>query len=211
LIQHKTLHSESNVHSNSVTRNSSRPAIFVHYNRVNLCCNMTNLPLYYVRFNRVFVNNRVCYNRVSLYKEKYVAEMTPSYRIYLRISQEILDKIWHIFLQFNLFAGRKFDPLKHNTFPYLCVLGTSKPFNRKIKKIEFWSFFSTYFQLITRVDLYASIYGTSFFTPTFAKISWWNWCLPTLFRHIQFQVSSVAKIKRKKLLWSIKILMKLLL
>ncbi len=49
---------------NSVITNHSGPAIFVRYNRVNLCSKMTNLPKKSVRYNRVFVNNRVCYNRI---------------------------------------------------------------------------------------------------------------------------------------------------
>ncbi len=58
--------------SNSVTTNSSEPDIFVRYNgvrykRVNLCSKMTDLPIKSVRYNRVFVNNRVHFNRVSLY------------------------------------------------------------------------------------------------------------------------------------------------
>jgi hypothetical protein len=44
------------IQSNSVITNSSGPAIFVRYNRVNLCGKITNL----------FVNNRVRHNRVSL-------------------------------------------------------------------------------------------------------------------------------------------------
>ncbi len=69
------------------------------------------------------------------------------YHIYSRISREILDKIWHIFLQFDLYAGPKFGPLKHNIFPYLCVLGTSKPFNRKIKSSHFGHFFQLIFPI----------------------------------------------------------------
>jgi hypothetical protein len=45
-----------------------RPFLFaiigVCYNQVNLCSETTNLPLKSVRYNRVFVNNRVRYNRV---------------------------------------------------------------------------------------------------------------------------------------------------
>ncbi len=55
------------IQSNSVITNSSGPAIFARYNRVNLCSKMTNLPSKFVRYNRVFINNRVRYNRVSLY------------------------------------------------------------------------------------------------------------------------------------------------
>ncbi len=39
----------------------------IRYNRVNLCTKMTNLTSKTVRYNRVFVNNRVRYSRVSLY------------------------------------------------------------------------------------------------------------------------------------------------
>ncbi len=53
--------------SNSVKTNSSGPAIFVRYNRVILCIKMSNMTLKCVCYNRVFVNNRVRYNRVWLY------------------------------------------------------------------------------------------------------------------------------------------------
>ncbi len=53
--------------SNLVITISLGPAIFVRYNRVNLCTKMTNLPQKSVRYNQMFVNNRVRYNRVSLY------------------------------------------------------------------------------------------------------------------------------------------------
>jgi hypothetical protein len=38
----------------------------VRNNRVNMCSKIANFPLKSVRYNRVFVNNRVRYNRVSL-------------------------------------------------------------------------------------------------------------------------------------------------
>ncbi len=78
------------------------------------------------------------------------------YRIYSRISREILDKIWHIFLKFDLHAGPKFGTSKHNIFPYLCVLGTSMPFNRKIKNSDF-GHFSTYFSNSTYTRVYTVI------------------------------------------------------
>ncbi len=83
------------------------------------------------------------------------------YRIYSRISREILDKIWQIFLQFDLYAGQKIGSGKHAFIHYLCVLRPSKPLKKENKKMKFWSFFSTYFSnsTYTRVDLYASIYG----------------------------------------------------
>ncbi len=43
------------IQSNSVITNSSGPDIFVRYNLVNLCTNVTNLALKSVRYNRVFV------------------------------------------------------------------------------------------------------------------------------------------------------------
>jgi hypothetical protein len=55
------------VQSNSVITNSSGPAIFVRYNRVDLCNKMTSSTSKTVRYNYVLVNNRVRYNRVSLY------------------------------------------------------------------------------------------------------------------------------------------------
>ncbi len=57
----------SQLQSNSVITNSSGPAILVSYNRVNLCTKITNLILKSVRYNRMFVNNWVCYIGVSLY------------------------------------------------------------------------------------------------------------------------------------------------
>jgi hypothetical protein len=45
----------------------NKPAIFVRYNRVNLCTKITNLTLKSVRYNRVFVNNRVRYTLASQY------------------------------------------------------------------------------------------------------------------------------------------------
>ncbi len=45
------------------------PVSKVRYNRVNLCSKMTNLPQKSVQNNQVFVNNRVCYNRVWLFKQ----------------------------------------------------------------------------------------------------------------------------------------------
>ncbi len=39
----------------------------VRYNQVNLCYKKSNLNKKSVRYNRVFVNNRVRHNRVSLY------------------------------------------------------------------------------------------------------------------------------------------------
>jgi hypothetical protein len=39
---------------------------FVRYNLIYLCAKITNLTLKSVRYNRVFINNRVRYNRVSL-------------------------------------------------------------------------------------------------------------------------------------------------
>jgi hypothetical protein len=51
----------------TVMTNISGPADFVRYNGVKLYTNMTNLTLKYVCYCRMFVNNRVHYNRVSLY------------------------------------------------------------------------------------------------------------------------------------------------
>ncbi len=50
----------------SVTTNSSGAAIFVRYNRVNLCTKMTNLTKKFVRYNRIFVKNRVRYHNSNL-------------------------------------------------------------------------------------------------------------------------------------------------
>jgi hypothetical protein len=50
------------IRSNSVITNSSGPAILV-----NLCTKIPNLTSKTARYNRVFVNNRVRYNRVTLY------------------------------------------------------------------------------------------------------------------------------------------------
>ncbi len=53
------------VQSNADITNNSGPVIF--YNWVVLCTKNTNLTLKYVCYNRVFVNNRVRYNRVWQY------------------------------------------------------------------------------------------------------------------------------------------------
>ncbi len=63
-----------NIQSHSVITDSSGPAIFVRYNRVILCSQMTTLPLKSVRYNREFGNNRVRYNRVSQYSIKLLRE-----------------------------------------------------------------------------------------------------------------------------------------
>ncbi len=55
------------VQSNLVLTYSSGQAIFARYNRVNLCPKMTNLTLKPVGSNRVFVNNQIRHNRVSLW------------------------------------------------------------------------------------------------------------------------------------------------
>jgi hypothetical protein len=47
------------------------PANFDRYNRVNFCTKMTNLTTKTVRYNRVFVNNRVHYNRPSFNVTEY--------------------------------------------------------------------------------------------------------------------------------------------
>jgi hypothetical protein len=57
---------------NSVITNSAGPAIFVRYNRVSLCSQLTNLPQKSVRYNRMVVNIRVRYNRVSLLFQHFV-------------------------------------------------------------------------------------------------------------------------------------------
>jgi hypothetical protein len=44
----------------------------VRYNRVNFCTKMTNFAYKSVRYNRVYVNNRVRYNRVSLHFERAI-------------------------------------------------------------------------------------------------------------------------------------------
>ncbi len=108
------------------------------------------------------------------------------FRIYSRISREILDKIWHIFLQFDLYAGPKFGLLKHNIFHYLCVLETSKPCNRKINKLNFGHFFqlifpiqlirgSTYTRVYTVTQKSSLIILSKFFTrsPTVSSKKYW--------------------------------------
>ncbi len=66
---HDDLYGILRVQSNSVITNSSGPAIFVRYNRVHLCTEMTNFTLKFVRYNRVRYNRvslYVCYSRVTL-------------------------------------------------------------------------------------------------------------------------------------------------
>ncbi len=76
------------------------PAIFVRYNRVNLCIKMTNSPSKSVRHNHVFVNNRVRYNRVSLY-------LNIHYGTQLMLAAVFLPKNWwhrHICLLNSFFV-----------------------------------------------------------------------------------------------------------
>ncbi len=81
------------------------------------------------------------------------------YRIYSRISREILDKIWQIFLQFDLYAGQKFGSGKHDFIHYLCVLRHSKPLKRKIKKWNFGHFFRLIFPIrLIRGSTYTRVY-----------------------------------------------------
>jgi hypothetical protein len=60
-----------------------RPILFVitgvRYNRVNLCTKMTNLTSKCVRYNRVFVNNRVCFNQLLLYGSRQTSNFCEQY------------------------------------------------------------------------------------------------------------------------------------
>ncbi len=59
--------------------NISGLAIFLCYNRGTLCTKVTNLALKSVYCKRVFVNNRVRYNRVLL----HVSLKTQQHRLHL--------------------------------------------------------------------------------------------------------------------------------
>ncbi len=57
----------NNIKRLSLQSNSVIATIFVRYNRISLCTKLTNFTAKTVRYNRVFVNNRVHFNRASLY------------------------------------------------------------------------------------------------------------------------------------------------
>ncbi len=63
------------IQSNLVKMINSGPAIFVRYNvvcfnLVEMCTKMTYLTLITVRYNRVFINNRVRYNWIWMYVDR---------------------------------------------------------------------------------------------------------------------------------------------
>jgi hypothetical protein len=86
------------------------------------------------------------------------------YRIYLRISQEILDKIWPKFCQFDLYAGHTFFVQKGSFINYLSDLRFKYLGSLKTTyNFEFWTIFETYFfnSTYTRIDLvYTVILGS---------------------------------------------------
>ncbi len=83
-----------------------------------------------------------------------------TYRVYSRISREILDKIWQKFYLFDLYAGhKKVSPkMYQNHFMYVSELSIQK--NKALEISNFGHFLPVFFNSnYTRVDLYASIYG----------------------------------------------------
>ncbi len=70
-----------------------------------------------------------------------------------------MDKIWRIFLQFNLYMSHKFGSGKHDFIPYLCVLRLSKTLKRKFKKWNFGHFFQLIFSIwLIRGSTYTRVY-----------------------------------------------------
>ncbi len=79
------------------------------------------------------------------------------YRIYSRISRNILLDFWRYFFQFEQYGGHKVEFLLFNIFLHDIISPTLK----KLKNyFEFWTIFTPFFKATyTLVDLYASIYG----------------------------------------------------
>jgi hypothetical protein len=80
-----------------------------------------------------------------------VAIASNSYRIYSRISQEILDKNKAKFYQFDLYAGQHLLLQKHIYTLNLCVLMQFKTLQQKFNYLILVKFLNIFFQF----DLYA--------------------------------------------------------
>ncbi len=86
-----------------------------------------------------------------------------NYRIYLRISREILDKIWPIFLQFDLYPGHKTYRLNWTKFEWSSFKGSYFGI-LKLKHYEFWTIFCKYLFISTYIRrlTYTRVYMVSF-------------------------------------------------
>ena len=82
-----------------------------------------------------------------------------TYRIYSRISREILDKIWLKFYQFDLYAGQHFWSSKYVFIHYLCVLRHYKCLDKVLKNVNFGQFFGLIFSIrLIRGSTYSRVY-----------------------------------------------------
>ncbi len=119
---------------------------------------------------KCFFSRRKYNHAISVPKNKY--------RIYSRISREILDKFRSIFFQFDLYAGHKKSLLKPLFIDFLYISHQCKPvlaFKIICNFGQFWAWKSC-IRLIrgstyTRVDLYASIYGSEILI---LFTNWWH-------------------------------------
>ncbi len=123
-----------------------------------------------------------------------------NYRIYSRISREILDKNKTKFYQFDLYVGQHLLLQKYIWALYLCVLRQFKTLQENLKfliLVKFSTIFSN--SIDTRVDFYASIYGTQ--KPMFIRkmsLSWifclsrTAWLVPTM----EKRMPDIAKVQK---------------
>jgi hypothetical protein len=79
--------------------------------------------------------------------------LTKTYRIYSRLSREILDKFWKKYYQFDLYAGQTFLTQKYILVSFSYIIGPmqtnqSKLYVKNDILVNFWHLF---FQF----DLYA--------------------------------------------------------
>jgi hypothetical protein len=71
-----------------------------------------------------------------------------NYRIYSRISREILDKILPKFYQFNLYVGQSiFIILKMISFFMYVCFRLKETYIKCFTKIQFWTFFNNIFSI----------------------------------------------------------------
>ena len=119
------------------------------------------------RDNNVFKSNVNALNRCWRNEDTFWLKLNKTalcvffiYRIYSRISRDILDKITANFIQFDFYADHKFLSRKALFSSYSCILDHFLIFLRFLiisilgKFREYYFFNSTY----SRVDLYASTY-----------------------------------------------------
>ncbi len=86
-----------------------------------------------------------------------------NYRIYSRISREILDNIWPKFCQFDLYAGHNFLGQKRFFIDYLSVLSLFSKFEEDFKFLIFGPFLALIFSIglicgLTYTRVYTVVY-----------------------------------------------------